>query len=123
MPKKKKTTPDVKSPASQGDASLIRQLWLDGLSIDSLAEKFEKSPENIWTELEGERRESLDRKSLAFSCSFCNRSQTEVAILIAGHRATICEECLEISLAIVQETRPELLHIHIRRSEDSNSSS
>lgn len=36
-------------------------------------------------------------------CSFCEKSQTEVKYLIAGKRAHICEECIELAIDIVDE--------------------
>jgi hypothetical protein len=38
-------------------------------------------------------------------CSFCNKSQRDVAKLIAGPSVYICNECLEICNQIVAEDR------------------
>lgn len=36
-------------------------------------------------------------------CSFCNRSQNEVAKLIAGHNVYICDECISLCSSILEE--------------------
>jgi hypothetical protein len=44
------------------------------------------------------------------SCSFCNKPNTEVQNLVAGHGVFICNECVELSAAIVADvahTAPE----------------
>jgi ClpX C4-type zinc finger len=38
------------------------------------------------------------------SCSFCNKPNTAVKTLVAGHGAYICNECVELSAAIVADT-------------------
>lgn len=39
-------------------------------------------------------------------CSFCGKSQNDVRKLVAGPRAFICDECVEISMVIVREDSP-----------------
>ena len=56
------------------------------------------------------------RKRLA--CSFCGKSETDVAKLVAGPRVYICDECVTLASRIMQgdsaegpspqETRPSL---------------
>lgn len=41
-----------------------------------------------------------------FHCSFCAKSQHEVRKLIVGPAAFICDECVELCVAIVDEERP-----------------
>jgi ATP-dependent protease Clp ATPase subunit len=36
-------------------------------------------------------------------CSFCGKSQHDVRKLVAGPRVFICDECIELSMAIVRE--------------------
>jgi hypothetical protein len=36
-------------------------------------------------------------------CSFCGKSQHEVRKLVAGPEVLICDECIELSMAIVRE--------------------
>ena len=37
-------------------------------------------------------------------CSFCGRSQHEVRKLVAGPGVFICDECIELSMAIVRDS-------------------
>lgn len=41
----------------------------------------------------------------ALRCSFCNRSQRDVKKLIAGPHVYICDECVQICLTILSESR------------------
>jgi ATP-dependent Clp protease ATP-binding subunit ClpX len=43
-----------------------------------------------------------DPKPILF-CSFCGKSQHEARKLIAGPKVLICDECIELSMAIVRE--------------------
>ncbi|EPR09787.1 hypothetical protein M527_06570 [Sphingobium indicum IP26] len=43
-------------------------------------------------------------------CSFCARSQHEALVLIAGPTVFICEECVDLSAAIVAEKRSAHSH-------------
>ena len=36
-------------------------------------------------------------------CSFCNKSQRDVKMLIAGPRIYICDECVDICVTIIAE--------------------
>lgn len=36
-------------------------------------------------------------------CSFCQKSQREVKILIAGHNVFICDECVDVCVDLVLE--------------------
>ena len=38
-------------------------------------------------------------------CSFCNKNQNQVKKLIAGPRAYICDECVQICLEIITEEK------------------
>ena len=40
-------------------------------------------------------------------CSFCNKSQRDVSILIAGPKVNICNECVNICEDIIAEKRKE----------------
>ena len=40
-------------------------------------------------------------------CSFCGKSQHEVEKLIAGPTVFICDECTEICMDIIKESRME----------------
>src|SRR5207244_5908258 len=45
-------------------------------------------------------------RDTALRCSFCNKSQRDVAKLIAGpNKVYICDECIDICLEIVSEDR------------------
>jgi ATP-dependent protease Clp ATPase subunit len=39
------------------------------------------------------------------TCSFCEKSEREVAALINGHLANICAECVAICVAVLDEHR------------------
>lgn len=39
----------------------------------------------------------------ALHCSFCGKSQHDVRKLVAGPHVFICDECVELSMAIVRE--------------------
>ena len=39
-------------------------------------------------------------------CSFCNKSQHDVLIIIAGPACFICDECVELCLSLVEEKNP-----------------
>jgi ATP-dependent Clp protease ATP-binding subunit ClpX len=36
-------------------------------------------------------------------CSFCNKSEHEVRKLVAGPKVFICDECVEVSMKIMEE--------------------
>lgn len=38
-------------------------------------------------------------------CSFCGKSQNDVALLIAGPSVLICDECVDLSAAVVLSHR------------------
>ena len=40
-------------------------------------------------------------------CSFCNKSQHDVRKLIAGPKVLICDECVDICVPIVGDTKPD----------------
>jgi ATP-dependent Clp protease ATP-binding subunit ClpX len=46
-----------------------------------------------------------DQSSGGLRCSFCNKSQSEVKKLIAGHGVYICNECVEICNEILTEEK------------------
>ena len=46
-----------------------------------------------------------DSSSGGLRCSFCNKSQSEVKKLIAGHNVYICNECIEICNDIINEEK------------------
>lgn len=54
------------------------------------------------TEHEGENPEPTDPER----CSSCDRSETEVGKLIAGHGAFICDACVQLCLAALNRLRP-----------------
>jgi hypothetical protein len=41
-------------------------------------------------------------------CSFCNKSQRDVRLLIAGPKVYICDECVGICLEIITESKENL---------------
>lgn len=40
-----------------------------------------------------------------FHCSFCNKSEREVAQLVAGTKAFICDECVDLCAYIISSSR------------------
>jgi hypothetical protein len=46
------------------------------------------------------------------SCSFCGKAQPEVLQLIAGPRAFICNECVQLCVGIVATENPDWLEPH-----------
>jgi hypothetical protein len=46
------------------------------------------------------------------SCSFCGKAQPEVLQLIAGPRAFICNECVQLCVKIISTKHPEWLPDH-----------
>jgi ClpX C4-type zinc finger protein len=42
-------------------------------------------------------------------CSFCGKSLHDVRKLVAGPHVFICDECIELSMAIVREEVPVIL--------------
>jgi len=88
------------------DVKLIRELFLEGLPIEEIATKFERDPLEIAHALR-----HADTSELR--CSFCNRGQQELLLLIAGALACICDVCLDTALQFVKEERPELLQIGV----------
>jgi len=88
------------------DVSLVRQLFLDGMPLHEIAEKFERDGHEIG-ELIRQGQVGVLR------CSFCGRSHTEVRMMISGAFAFICEHCLDMCLQIVQRDMPQLLMVGI----------
>lgn len=50
------------------------------------------------------------------NCSFCGKSDDEVFHLIAGPNAYICDECIDLSHAIVANSRRTQNEEHNERS-------
>jgi ATP-dependent Clp protease ATP-binding subunit ClpX len=48
-----------------------------------------------------------DPKPVLF-CSFCGKGEHEARKLVAGPNVLICDECIELSMAIVREDNPSL---------------
>jgi ATP-dependent Clp protease ATP-binding subunit ClpX len=46
-----------------------------------------------------------DKKNRLRKCSFCRKDQNEVAKLIAGPRACICDECVELCSEIIAKDK------------------
>ena len=46
------------------------------------------------------------------SCSFCGKPQTEVLQLIAGPKAFVCSECVQLCVQIISIEHPEWLPEH-----------
>nr|WP_285492922.1 ClpX C4-type zinc finger protein [Actinomadura sp. NBRC 104425] len=46
-------------------------------------------------------------------CSFCNKSHTEVAKLVAGPGLYICNECVDLSAAIIEEYRDKPVEVRL----------
>lgn len=40
-------------------------------------------------------------------CSFCSKSELEVAQMIRGPKAALCDECIELAWAVVKDARRE----------------
>ena len=40
-------------------------------------------------------------------CSFCGKSQEDVAVLVAGPKASICDSCVEICISVIADARAE----------------
>jgi ClpX C4-type zinc finger len=59
----------------------------------------------------GKRKPPPDPLSNApvFHCSFCNKSQRDVRKLIAGPNVYICDECVDICLDILSESKKDQL--------------
>lgn len=64
----------------------------------------EKAAEAARLPLDVHHRQS-EEKGASLHCSFCGKPQRDVEVLIAGGEAWICNECLEISVEIVEEAR------------------
>lgn len=47
------------------------------------------------------------QKKPVLCCSFCGKSQNEVAKLIAGATVCICNECVDLCVEIIQEENKE----------------
>lgn len=48
-------------------------------------------------------------------CSFCGKSEKDVLALIAGPTVFICDECVELCVAVVAEKRKEAESITIEQ--------
>jgi ATP-dependent Clp protease ATP-binding subunit ClpX len=44
------------------------------------------------------------RYEKAIHCSFCGKEKMEVRVMIAGPKAFICDECVDVCVRIVQGT-------------------
>ena len=51
---------------------------------------------------------SKDPPAEELSCSFCNRSRAEVQFLVAAPGASICENCVQICIRVVEQDNPGL---------------
>ena len=47
------------------------------------------------------------RRRAILRCSFCNKSQHDVRKLVAGPGVYICDECVDICVAVIREDRPD----------------
>src|SRR5665647_821618 len=47
-----------------------------------------------------------DRRDKTVVCSFCHKKQEQVDKLIAGQGVYICNECVELCQAIIEEDKP-----------------
>lgn len=93
-------------PLSEDDLKLARQLFLEGLSFEEIAEKFDRLPIVIAEAVRNGRASEL-------RCSFCLRGYKEVVLLIAGPLAYICESCLDVCLQIVLDEKPGMVQVSI----------
>lgn len=50
-------------------------------------------------------RKRLPNGALLLYCSFCERDQTEVEILITGPSVFICNHCVDLCNSIIEEKR------------------
>jgi hypothetical protein len=46
---------------------------------------------------------AMDRVEPIIRCSFCNKAQLEVRKVVAGPKAFICNECVEVAQEIMQD--------------------
>lgn len=100
MAKNKKTgqaTPPP--PLSDDDCKLIRQLYVDGVSIDALAEKFERDPPAIGEVLR-------NGSSRAPAMHVLSPQSLGGRLLIAGARGYICNGCGEACVQIILDEQP-----------------
>lgn len=78
--------------------------------IDRLEAELKTTNENLTnvqtrcTELLEENR-ALKKTKFPLVCSFCRKTQREVATLIAGPGVFICDECVSLSEEIVKESQ------------------
>lgn len=56
---------------------------------------------------------TLSTPSEDLRCSFCNKPHTEVAKLVAGPGLYICNECVDLSAAIIEEYRDKPVEIRL----------
>ena len=80
----------------------IERLVPDGLDRERLGLRALEA--NV-TEALGVVREEHPEAQALLRCSFCGKAQAEVAKLIAGRSAHICNECIDLCDDIVQEER------------------
>jgi hypothetical protein len=113
----RKTKPSKPEPLTPEDLKHLRQLWLQGMSMTELAEKFEQTREFIWGVLEGERPPIDPEAIRILECSFCGSTQHECVMLVAGDRAYICDGCIQICLNIIMEERPGYVQITMGNSQ------
>ena len=108
--KSRKARSALIEPTSAEDVKLIRQLFLEGMSIADIATKFERDVLSIAEVLRYGNTEEL-------RCSFCFCGEKEIGLLIAGPFALICDDCLDLCIDIVREARPDLIRIRIGRKQ------
>jgi ATP-dependent Clp protease ATP-binding subunit ClpX len=49
--------------------------------------------------------ETTGRTHHEIHCSFCGKSQVDVAMIVAGPGVTICSECVDIAVKVMDENR------------------
>lgn len=102
----KASAPQIPEPFSEAEVKLIRQLFLDGLSLEEVGAKFERLPVEVAEVIRAGAGASL-------ACSFCGRGHKDVVLLIAGPLAYICNDCLDMCIQVVSDERPEMLNVRI----------
>jgi len=57
------------------------------------------------TDLGEQITEDLSKSDVEKTCGFCGKTQHEVKVMIAGPIANICNECVELSVALIREEK------------------
>jgi hypothetical protein len=82
-----------------GNASLI-------MHFQAIVDELESTLKNTYGDAWGLQAQDAGRprESRKIACSFCKKTQTQVAKIIAGPDVYICDECVEICGQIISES-------------------